>query len=84
MEFLVVVCGNIARILDQDRVGSNLPYTHAGVYSYEERFSLVASLEPDKGRRMKFMTIQILIKSGIGFLQKYFKSILIFNTPFIL
>ena len=52
---LVVGCGNIAGAFDQDRVGSDLPYTHAGAYSCDERFSLVACVEPDKGRRMKFM-----------------------------
>jgi predicted dehydrogenase len=52
---LVVGCGNIAGIFDQDRLGSSLPFTHAGAYSSDERFTLVACVDPDDSRRIKFM-----------------------------
>ena len=52
---LVVGCGNIAGIFDQNRSGSNPPFTHAGAYSRDERFNLVACVEPDDESRIKFM-----------------------------
>ena len=52
---LVVGCGNIAGVFDQNRSGSKLPYTHAGAYSRDERFSLKACVEPDDEIRIKFM-----------------------------
>ena len=55
LRVLIVGCGNIAGAFDQDRIGSDFPYTHAGAYSRDERFSLVACVEPDDGRRTKFM-----------------------------
>lgn len=55
LSVLIVGCGNIAGIFDQERAGSNPPYTHAGAYSCDERFSLSACVEPDYDRRIKFM-----------------------------
>jgi predicted dehydrogenase len=52
---LIVGCGNIAGIFDQDKPGSKLPFTHAGAYSSDERFTLVACVDPDDSRRIKFM-----------------------------
>ena len=52
---LVIGCGNIAGVFDQDRIGNDFPYTHAGAYLRDQRFSLVACVEPDDGRRIKFM-----------------------------
>lgn len=55
LRVLIVGCGNIAGAFDQDRIGSDFPYTHAGAYSRDERFNLVACVEPDDSRRIKFM-----------------------------
>lgn len=52
---LVVGCGNIAGGFDQNRDGTHFPYTHAGAYSRDKRFSLEACVEPDDQRRIKFM-----------------------------
>jgi predicted dehydrogenase len=55
LRVLIVGCGNIAGAFDQDRIGSDFPYTHAGAYFRDERFTLVACVEPDDSRRIKFM-----------------------------
>ncbi len=74
---LLVGCGNIAGVFDQNRSGGNLPYTHAGTYSRDKRFSLVACVEPDNDSRIKFMdfwgvpngfrTIDDVLDSGYQF-----------------
>ncbi len=53
---LIVGCGNIAGAFDQYRCQpGDLPLTHAGVFSRDERFSLAACVEPVDKRRGEFM-----------------------------
>lgn len=53
---LIVGCGNIAGVFDQDRASGYLPYTHAGAYIRDDRFVVAACVEPDDGRREAFMS----------------------------
>lgn len=53
---LIIGCGNIAGIFDQDRLSSDLPLTHAGAYSRDARFGMVGCVEPDDTRRHEFMS----------------------------
>jgi predicted dehydrogenase len=55
LHVLIVGCGNIAGVFDQGRPSSDLPYTHAGAYTRDGRFSLAACVEPDDKRRGVFM-----------------------------
>lgn len=52
---LIVGCGNIAGAFDLGRPASELPYTHAGAFTRDGRFSLAACVEPDAERRHAFM-----------------------------
>ena len=52
---LIVGCGNIAGGFDQGRPPGYLPYTHAGAFVRDGRFSIAACVEPDEYRRSKFM-----------------------------
>ncbi len=56
LRVLIVGCGNIAGGFDQNRPNGYLPYTHAGAYLRDGRFSLAACVEPDDRRRAEFMT----------------------------
>ncbi|MDC0152045.1 Gfo/Idh/MocA family oxidoreductase [Deltaproteobacteria bacterium] len=74
---LIVGCGNIAGVFDQGGHESDFPYTHAGAYSRDERFSLLACVEPDDDCRSEFMdfwgiptgfrTIDEILDSGYQF-----------------
>ena len=55
LRVLAVGCGNIAGGFDQGRPSSDLPYTHAGAYTRDGRFSIAACVEPDDTRRKEFM-----------------------------
>lgn len=55
LHVLIVGCGNIAGLFDQGRSQSDLPYTHAGAYSRDWRFSLAVCIEPDDNRRTEYM-----------------------------
>jgi predicted dehydrogenase len=55
LRVLIVGCGNIAGLFDQERSHYDFPYTHAGAYSQDERFTLAACVEPDDNRRSEFM-----------------------------
>lgn len=55
LRVLIVGCGNIAGDFDQGRPAGYLPYTHAGAYSRDGRFDLIACVEPDDKRRGEFM-----------------------------
>lgn len=52
---LIVGCGNIAGGFDQGRADGYLPYTHAGAFTSDSRFSINACIEPDDARREEFM-----------------------------
>jgi len=52
---LIVGCGNIAGGFDQARSTEDLPYTHAGAFTRDGRFSIAACIEPDDMRRGQFM-----------------------------
>ena len=52
---LIVGCGNIAGGFDRGRNLKDFPYTHAGAYIQDNRFKIVACIEPDKIRRTEFM-----------------------------
>lgn len=52
---LVVGCGNIAGIFDQERPRYASPLTHAGAYSHDKRFILSGCVDPNDKRREKFM-----------------------------
>jgi predicted dehydrogenase len=55
LRVLIVGCGNIAGGFDLGRPSGYLPYTHAGAYTRDGRFKLVACVEPDDKRRSEFM-----------------------------
>jgi predicted dehydrogenase len=55
LRVLIVGCGNIAGVFDQGRMSTDFPYTHAGAYSLDSRFSMVACVEPNDVGRKKFM-----------------------------
>ena len=55
LRVLIVGCGNIAGGFDQGRPLGDLPYTHAGAYTRDGRYNLVACVEPDDKRRRDFM-----------------------------
>ncbi|MDH4199592.1 MAG: Gfo/Idh/MocA family oxidoreductase [Spirochaetia bacterium] len=55
LSVLIVGCGNIAGAFDLGRPASELPYTHAGAFKRDGRFSLDACVEPDEKRRLAFM-----------------------------
>jgi predicted dehydrogenase len=74
---LVIGCGNIAGVFDQGRLTSDMPYTHAGAYTRDDRFTLVACVDPNDRRRSEFMvawgipagfrTIEQALESGSQF-----------------
>ena len=51
---LIIGCGNIGSYFDEKKDNS-LPCTHAGAYHLDQRFKIVACVEPDKLRREEFM-----------------------------
>lgn len=55
LSVLIVGCGNIAGVFDHGRPTSELPYTHAGAYTHDGRFSLSVCVEPDDKRRKAFI-----------------------------
>jgi predicted dehydrogenase len=55
LRVLIVGCGNIAGAFDVGRLTSGLPYTHAGAYMRDGRFTMTACVEPDEMRRKAFM-----------------------------
>lgn len=55
LRVLIVGCGNIAGAFDSGREPGYLPFTHAGAYSRDDRFSMAACVEPDEKRRRIFM-----------------------------
>lgn len=55
LRVLIVGCGNIASGFDQNRPSGHLPLTHAGAYTHDGRFDIVACVEPDDNRRREFM-----------------------------
>lgn len=55
LRVLIVGCGNIAGTFDLGRPASEFPYTHAGAFTRDGRFSLAACVEPDEERRKAFM-----------------------------
>lgn len=55
LRVLLVGCGNIAGGFDLGRPAGYLPYTHAGAYTRDGRFDLLACVEPDDKRRSEFM-----------------------------
>lgn len=55
LRVLIVGCGNIAGSFDLGRSANELPYTHAGAYTRDARFSLTACVEPDEECRKAFM-----------------------------
>ncbi len=57
LRVLIVGCGNIAGIFDRARPLTDLPYSHAGAYTRDNRFALTACVEPNEKRRNEFMEI---------------------------
>jgi predicted dehydrogenase len=57
LDVLIVGCGNIAGGFDEGHLPADLPYTHAGAYVRDGRFTLAACVEPDDRRREAFMAI---------------------------
>ena len=55
LSVLIVGCGNIAGGFDVGRPPGYLPFTHAGAYTRDNRFTLAACVEPDDRRREEFM-----------------------------
>jgi len=57
LSVLIVGCGRIAGVFDRGRSRNDFPYTHAGACSSDDRFNLVACVDPDDVRRMEFMDV---------------------------
>lgn len=55
LRVLIVGCGNISGLFDQERTAGELPYTHAGAYTRDGRFNLAACVEPNDSRRTEYM-----------------------------
>jgi predicted dehydrogenase len=55
LKVLIIGCGNIAGGFDADTNKDTLPCTHAGAFSRDERFTLVACVDPDNITRSRFM-----------------------------
>jgi len=55
LRVLIIGCGNIAGGFDQNRRPEDFPLTHAGAYTHDGRFDVVACVEPDDNRRRDFM-----------------------------
>lgn len=55
LSVVIVGCGNIAGGFDHTLPKDAWPATHAGAYSRDGRFELVACVEPDNERRADFM-----------------------------
>jgi predicted dehydrogenase len=55
LSVLIVGCGNIAGVFDLGRSLGDWPYTHAGAYARDGRYSLAVCIEPDDTRRNDFM-----------------------------
>lgn len=55
LKVLLVGCGNIAGKFDMGPVPTDWPYTHAGAYRVDGRFSLEACIDPNESRRHEFM-----------------------------
>lgn len=55
LDVLIVGCGNIAGGFDESRPAGEPPLTHAGAFARDPRFRLAACIEPDDGRRARFM-----------------------------
>jgi predicted dehydrogenase len=56
LKVLIVGCGNIAGRFDMNRDFSDFPYTHAGAYARDNRFKILACVEPDVLKRNDFMS----------------------------
>jgi predicted dehydrogenase len=52
---LIVGCGNIAGRFDEQRPSDSLPFTHAGAYTQDVRFDIVACVDPEENRRTEFL-----------------------------
>jgi predicted dehydrogenase len=55
LKVLIVGCGNIAGAFDSNLNSENFPFTHAGSYTLDNRFTISACIEPDENRRRDFM-----------------------------
>lgn len=55
LRVLIVGCGRIAGGFDYGRPRNDLPYSHAGAYLRDGRFSLAMCVEPNEKRRRAFM-----------------------------
>ena len=55
LKVLIVGCGNIAGGFDKSRKLKDFPYSHAGAYIRDQRFKIVACVEPNEARRIEFM-----------------------------
>ena len=55
LKVLIIGCGNIAGRFDMSDNELDFPYTHAGAYSRDKRFTIVACVEPDRELRIKFL-----------------------------
>lgn len=55
LRVLIVGCGNIGGRFDEGRPLSDFPYSHAGAYTRDGRYIIVACVEPDDDRRNAFM-----------------------------
>lgn len=73
LSVLIVGCGNIAGGFDMGRAPGYMPFTHAGAYAHDSRFSLSACVEPDELRRSKFME-HWAIPSGFHSIDDLIKS----------
>ena len=55
LSVLIIGCGNIAGGYDKARDDKAIR-SHAGAYRYDDRFRVVACIDPNEERRRQFMT----------------------------
>ncbi|CAK0771882.1 GFO_IDH_MocA domain-containing protein [Gammaproteobacteria bacterium] len=69
LSVLIVGCGNIAGGFDLDRMGTAMPFTHAGAYTRHGGFVLKACVEPDTAKREAFMR-RWSVSQGFGTMEE--------------
>lgn len=67
LKVLLVGCGNIAGKFDMSPVHTDWPYTHAGAYRVDGRFSVEACIDPNESTRHEFMEYWGISKGFDGF-----------------
>ncbi len=78
LSVLIVGCGNIAGGFDIQKPESTPPCTHAGAYTSDDRFIIVACVDPNEKKRKKFQDYWG-ISTGFSSLEEVIKEQLSFD-----